>query len=369
VVVTIVAAAFASPVVHNRFKGLAFAFAPMLLAFLVANPYALLDRHQFFDDLQKQTSTAAGSEGGGKLGLADTTGWTYYLGTFTWGFGWLPTLLALGGVGGLIARHRRLALVLVPAPILLFLYFGNNTRFFARWMLPMYPILAMLAAYAIVAVATRFKPRVLIPALAALALLQPLVFSVHNDVVLAREDTRMVARHWMEQHIEIGSKIVMEPIAPDQWAQDAGRPLFGEPPFGTGSGNRWNKYATSRSCFFNGRMVDERPCPVVKLEDYERTLRPAIIRSYVDGGFCWLVTGSTQSGRAFADPEEVPDALDYYAELRKPEVATEVFHVSPYGERGRVPFSFDYSFNYYPLDYERPGPEITIYRLHGGQCA
>ena len=74
-----------------------------------------------------------------------------------------------------------------------------------------------------------------------------------------------------------------------------------------------------------------------------------------------MVTGSTQSGRAYADPEEVPDALDYYDELRKR--GREVFHVSPYGERGRVPFSFDYSFNYYPLDYERPGPEITIYRI------
>ena len=42
----------------------------MLLAFLVANPYALLDRHQFIDDLRKQTETAAGDEGGGKLGLA-----------------------------------------------------------------------------------------------------------------------------------------------------------------------------------------------------------------------------------------------------------------------------------------------------------
>ena len=41
--------------------------------------------------------------------------------------------------------------MLAPAPILLLLYFGNNSRFFARWMLPMYPILAMLAAYAIVA--------------------------------------------------------------------------------------------------------------------------------------------------------------------------------------------------------------------------
>lgn len=369
VVVTIIAAAFASPVVHSRVKGLAFALAPMLLAFLVANPYALLDRHQFLDDLQKQTSTAAGSEGGGKLGLADTSGWTYYLGTFTWGFGWLPTLLAVGGLGGLVARHRRLAIILAPAPILLFLYFGNNSRFFARWMLPMYPILAMLAAYAIVALASRYKPQVLIPALAALALAQPLVWSVHNDAVLAREDTRMVARNWMAQNIEIGSKIVMEPIAPDQWAQDAGRPLFGDPPLGTGSGNRWNKYSTSRSCFFNGKLREGGggECPVVKLEDYERTLRPALIDSYEAGGFCWVISGSTQSGRAYADPDEVPHAIEYYKALR--ERGEEVFHVSPYGERGRVPFSFDYSFNYYPLDYERPGPEITIYRLHGGECA
>ena len=357
VVVTVVAAAFASPVVHNRLKGLAFAFAPMLLAFLVANPYALLDRAQFIDDLQKQTSTAAGNEGGGKLGLAQTHGLAYYLQTFTWGFGWLPSLLALGGLGGLIARHRRLAIVLAPAPILLLLYFGNNSRFFARWMLPMYPILAMSAAWAIVALAERWRPRVLIPALAALALLQPLVFSVHNDVVLARDDTRQVARDWMQQHIPIGTKIVMEPIAPDQWATDAGHPLFGEPPLGTGSGARWNKYATSRSCF----KTTVRPCPVVKLEDYERTLHPPLIQSYADGGFCWVVSGSTQSGRAYADPEEVPDALDYYDALRKR--GREVFHVSPYGERGRVPFSFDYSFNYYPLDYERPGPEITIYRI------
>ena len=32
------------------------------------------------------------------------------------------------------------------------------------------------------------------------------------------------------------------------------------------------------------------------------------------------------------------------------------------------PFSFDYSFNYYPLAYERPGPEIVIYRLTGADC-
>ena len=32
-------------------------------------------------------------------------------------------------------------------------------------------------------------------------------------------------------------------------------------------------------------------------------------------------------------------------------------------------FNFDWTFNYFPLAYNRPGPVITVYRLHGGKCA
>jgi hypothetical protein len=73
------------------------------------------------------------------------------------------------------------------------------------------------------------------------------------------------------------------------------------------------------------------------------------------------VTGSTQYGRAYADPKEVPQALKYYDELKRR--ADLVYDSKPYGST--VPFSFDYSFNYYPLSYSRPGPEIRIYRLRG----
>jgi len=212
------------------------------------------------------------------------------------------------------------------------------------------------------AAAPRWLAPLLLPGFAVLALAQPLVFSVHNDLVLAREDTRMVARKWMAANIPAGTKIVVEPIAPDQWAADAGRPLFQH----TGSGNHWNKFATSRSCFFNGKLREDggAECPVVKLEDYERTLRPQLVGSYERGGYCWVVTGSTQYGRAYADPQEVPSALRYYDELRRR--GDVVYRVSPYGE-GSVPFSFDSSFNYRPLAYERPGPEIVIYRLRN--CA
>lgn len=366
VLVTVIAAAFASPVAHARLRNLALAGVLMCAGFLAANPYALLDHTAFREGLEKQTDTAG--EEGGKLGLANTSGWRYYLGTFTWGFGWLPSLFALGGAAALCARHRRLALLLAPAPILLFLYLGQQSRFFARWMLPIYPILCLLAAWAVVALASRVRVRVALPALAALVLLQGLVFSVHNDLVLARADTRWVAREWMTQHIPAGSKIVVEPIAPDQWAMDPGHPLF-ESDGGTGSGNRWNKWRTSRSCVANdGTLITSGACRVVKLEDYERTTRPQVIDSYERGDFCWVVTGSTQYGRAFADPGDVPNALKYYDELkRRGEV---VYRISPYGKDAEsVPFSFDYSFNYYPLTHQRPGPEIVIYRLNGGDCA
>jgi hypothetical protein len=371
VLVTVIAAAFASPIAHARVRNLALAIGLMCAGFVAANPYAVLDHQAFRDGLQKQTETAG--EDGGKLGLANSSGWRYYLTTFTWGLGWLPSLFALGGAVGLLARHRRLALLLAPAPLLLFLYLGNQSRFFARWLLPIYPILCLLAAWAVIAAATwlaaRLKWGVAIPALAlsALVLLQGLVFSVHNDVVMAKADTRMVARDWMVQNIPAGRKIVVEPIAPDQWAMDVGHPIF-EKAGGTGSGNRWNKWRTSRSCFFNGKQITSGACPVVKIEDYERTNRPKLVKAYADGGFCFVVTGSTQFGRAYADPRDVPDAIRYYDELkRQGEV---VFRSSPYGKDSeQVPFSFDYSFNYYPLTYERPGPEVVIYRLHEGQCA
>ena len=55
---------------------------------------------------------------------------------------------------------------------------------------------------------------------------------------------------------------------------------------GTGSGARWNKYPTSRSCFFNGKVreIKGTECPVIKLEDYERTTAPELLISSYERG-------------------------------------------------------------------------------------
>jgi hypothetical protein len=72
-----------------------------------------------------------------------------------------------------------------------------------------------------------------------------------------------------------------------------------------------------------------------------------------------VVTGSTQYGRAQVAPDQVPNALRYYAELRRR--ADVVYRVEPW--KTPVRFNFDDSFNYRSLSYERPGPEIVVYKL------
>ena len=192
---------------------------------------------------------------------------------------------------------------------------------------------------------------------------QGLLYTVHSDLVLSRADTRTLTRAWMVTHIPAGTKIVAEPVSPEVWASDIGHFNYATP-----EGTRWIKYSSLRSVIApDGSLVGEPGRPV-GIEDYERTLSPALIGWYERQGYCWVITGSTQSGRAQAEPGAVPHAVAYYRALAQQ--ATVAYRVSPYSPgKGPVAFNFDWSFDYYPLAYHRPGPEMTVYRLHGGRCA
>jgi hypothetical protein len=167
--------------------------------------------------------------------------------------------------------------------------------------------------------------------------------------VLSRADTRNLTRDWMVAHVPSGTAIVVEPVAPDGW------------------GLRWNKYPSLLSRISPAGKLEPGVTHEIGIEDYERTLAPALVGYYEAHGYCWVVSGSTESGRAFADPNAVPLAIGYYRALaRHGEV---VYRTSPYAPgQSQVAFNFDWSFDDYPLAYHRPGPEMTVYRLRGGRC-
>ncbi len=135
-------------------RGILLAAACALGTFVAANPYALLDFDAFRNGLNHQTTAA--DDALGKLGLTQDSGTRYYLWTLTWGMGWVALLAAIGGAVALFRDERRLALVLAPAPILFVLFMGSQTRFSSgRWLLPVFPIVALLAAYAMLELADR----------------------------------------------------------------------------------------------------------------------------------------------------------------------------------------------------------------------
>jgi 4-amino-4-deoxy-L-arabinose transferase-like glycosyltransferase len=338
-------------------------------AFVLANPYAALDFSAFTSGISSQASLADGQDPV-KLGASPGSGILYYVWTFSWGMGMLPSLAAIAGAGLLLAR-RRLAIVLalVPATVGFVLFMGTQQRFFGRWAMPVFPIVAILGAYAGIELVRSLHRHRRVPpllggvAVALLMLTQSVAAVVHNDEVLSRADTRNLTRAWMVAHVPAGSKVVIEPVVPDNWATDIGTALPWTP-----TGERWYRYATWLTDVdpkFNLLPAGQRR--FVAIDQYERTLRPELLSEYVNQGYCWLVIGSLQAGRAFSAPRAAPSAVKYYATLAN--VARLVYHVSPFAAGSHpVPFSFDWSIDYYPRQYHLPGPEMSVYKLTQGKC-
>ena len=341
-----------------------------LAAFVIANPYSVLDFSAFQTGVSAQASLAAGAEPV-KLGTTPGGGIGYYLWTFTWGLGWGPTIAAVGGTALLIARRRvATSLVLLPAPIAFIIFMGSQQRYFGRWLMPIFPIVVLFGAYGAVELvrwlhrARHVPARKMGPVVEVLLLVQSFAAVLHNDEVLSRPDTRNLTRAWMVAHVPAGAKVVIEPLVSENWATDIGKSLPWTP-----TGERWWRYATwLTDVDAHGSLLPAGQRRYVVVDQYERTLRPELLDEYVNSGYCWLAVGSLQAGRAFAQPDAAPAAIAYYAALANR--ARLVYHVSPFA-RGHttVPFSFDWSIDYYPRQYRRPGPEMSVYHLTGGKCA
>src|SRR5918994_368497 len=318
--------------------------AGTVAAFAITNPFFFLDFDRALHQLRGQAELAGNQ---GKFGQEGETGVLYYLDSLLWGLGYAAATAALAGAVLLARRDRARAALLLAFPVALFVYLSFQSRFFGRWLLPVYPALALLAGYAIARGAEALReraPRWEAPALAvtcAVLLWQPLAADARSMAVLGHADTRAIAREWLAAHHRPELRAVIEPAVPERfyWPVHDGRPRKLE-----------------RLQFVNAFVRDTQEEHV----EYGRTLAPALLDRYRAEGYCTVVTMGLIRGRA--DARGNPGAVAYYDRLERE--SSLVYAISPYRQDAEPQdFSFDLSYSYYSPAYQRPGPDVRVYAL------
>lgn len=362
---------------HAEARSLALALAALVAVFFMTTPFFFLDPISALYQLKVQAEAAGGAE---KLGQTSSSGVLFYAQSLTWGLGFAGLAGAVAGAAITWRRDRVRALLMLLFPLALFVYMSLQSRYFARWILPLYPVLALLCGVALAEAAAllRARPRLQPAALAILSLLvlaQPLAADVRTAQVLGRTDTRNLAREFLVNRHPPGVRAAIEPALPvvpdvyyrsrpgDEGAEVASictglgkGTIEGEGVAGDCLPIDEQRFVREFLRDVRQRVTDPEGGPNANLT----MLRTELIDLYRRHGYCTVVTMSIVRERAENAGDE--RVLGYYRRLERE--SDLVFRTSPY-RRGvePPPFDFDLSFNYYPTVFERPGPEVRIHRL------
>jgi hypothetical protein len=168
-----------------------------VFGFVAATPYAVLDTRKFIEDFQFNVTHL--SEGHGvNLGR----GWLYHVTrSLPYGVSWPIFVEAIAGSVPFVRHHRTHALIVGAFAVATYVSLGNGYTVFFRYVLPIVPIVCLSAAIGVYHVARvaglKARPTgVLTMALAAWGAIN----SVWFDALLARTDTRVLAREWLDAH-------------------------------------------------------------------------------------------------------------------------------------------------------------------------
>lgn len=183
----------------GRWRALVRAAVLAAVAFAVATPFVLIHAGRAWDATSRVNRLARdgwlGFEGDPPTPIA-------YLDRLWEAIG---PLLALGLIGLLVAlwRRRRPDLVLVSFAVVYWLTLMPQRAHFDRYILPLVPVLGVLAA----------RVRIAVP-LAVALLVVPLVWSIGDARRLTRTDTRVVAVPRIERVVSATEQIAVDPSAP-----------------------------------------------------------------------------------------------------------------------------------------------------------
>jgi hypothetical protein len=243
-------------------------------------------------------------------------------------------LLSVIGLVTVARRAPASAVVLAAFPVAYLLFMLRSELFFVRFALPAVPFLCLFAGAAAVAAASwaarqgRMTGIVIGAILTLLAVTQPTLDTVRHNLLLAQEDTRILAERWALANVPPGVKMQVEPYT----IRDV-RPRA----YGAGV---WQLDTDQ----FNINSV-RRADPAAPLRGSTR----------------YFMISSFQQDRFGVTPDS-PQKQFYDALAREGKV---VARFVPSRDGQPIPFDLEDLYSpFWLLDrYERPGPTVTIYEL------
>ena len=178
--------------------------AAFAFGFIAATPYALLDFETFTTDLRFDFTHLSGGHG-----ITLSRGWWYHLQrSLPYGVGVSIFIAAAAGVVPFAKHYPRHAAVIGTFSIAFYAAIGSGYTVFFRYILPLVPIVCLLAAVAVrhggpwLASRTGLSNRASLALLVVLAGGPALLYSVWLDVLLARTDTRVLAARWLATRLK-----------------------------------------------------------------------------------------------------------------------------------------------------------------------
>jgi len=192
---------------------------PAIVGFLIGTPGALLNRDMFIHDfLHEAVHVKAGH---GLIFTGTPCGYVYHA-THSLPAGMGLPLLALALIGLLYAVWKRTPgdLALLAFVIAYYAVIGAAQVKFARYTIPMLPVLAVLAARVSADLVGRLRAGgslagmagYLVALVVALVAGYTAVYSIAIDAVFARTDTRDLAAVWVKTRVPKGSSIALPTI-------------------------------------------------------------------------------------------------------------------------------------------------------------
>jgi hypothetical protein len=273
----------------------------VLLAFLAITPFLLLDPQAAIESVRTEARTTHP----GADGLSRPGNFLWYVTTvFPWRLGWPTTLLALAGLILVFWRGRAEQRIVALLPPVFLFGLSLSGLHWARWTIPILPLLALLAAHALQRGAhwlgpiLRCRPGFLYwPALVLISI-QPLTETAGLVVTRARPSTRLSARDWLLTSLPSGSRLVLDPesvpLFKRQWVLENERQL---------SAIRDRLPLDWEGKHFEVRLASQLSAGVATPRDYARE------------GFTHAVTSNLTYARVLSERARDPEAAAFYEAL------------------------------------------------------